>query len=379
MDYDGYIADAKNRIFAVLRSSVLKPDFETDSIIYKTVGDGSRAYGKPAPDVYADLGIAELRKRAVASPAIMALAFLKRTFAYLCLIAAGVYTTVFCPLIFFVPRRLRSRPPKATTTKEATKPRVSIVMLSYKRIKTLEMSIRCLVRSTQGDNQEIIVVDNGSGPEATARLEALKAEGLFDKLILNRGNMGISEGYNMGFSAADPESRFLVKLDQDIQILSSGWLDAAMAIFAASPKVGLVALDQSNHPGMLIAPRFRLAGTPIRVKSWLSWICGSCMMIPREVFAKLGYFRENTGLKYFPDDVDYFNRAVRAGYETYYLCGKACYHVPKATQYAILGLFRVDPEVRKWHEVLLQLLDRYDAHLDPILQRYDRYPSPSAD
>lgn len=50
------------------------------------------------------------------------------------------------------------------------------------------------------------------------------------------------------------------------------------------------------------------------------------MTIPRAVFQRLGYFREDFGIKYMPDDVDYAARVALLGLRSYYLCGAVAYH-----------------------------------------------------
>jgi GT2 family glycosyltransferase len=212
------------------------------------------------------------------------------------------------------PRRERGAPPLA-----------SIVVLTHNRLDYVRTTLASLEATTAHADYELIVVDNGSRDGTADVLRGLADRGAIDKLVLNEENRGTSAGFNAGFAIADPSTRFLVKLDSDIIILTSGWLRRFAAFSARVPDVGLLALRQVNHLAHRLASPVTVTGE--RVISWnVSVAGGACMTIPRAVFDRIGYFREDFPVKYMPDDLDYALRVMLIGHRLFYLCGTLAYH-----------------------------------------------------
>lgn len=103
-------------------------------------------------------------------------------------------------------------------------PKVSIVILSYKSPSIIDICLRTLA-ITEGADYEVVVVDNGSGPETVASLEQHKSESRIDTLVLNGENHFFSKGNNIGFRHTNPESEFVLLLNSDVAFLRSDWLE----------------------------------------------------------------------------------------------------------------------------------------------------------
>jgi glycosyltransferase involved in cell wall biosynthesis len=249
--------------------------------------------------------------------------------------------------------------------------RATIVILSYRRPRALRRTLRSLRATTDADTTEIIVVDNGS-TEATQRLiEQALASGVISAAVLCKENIGISAGYNLGFSLASPDSAFLTKIDHDQVVLTPGWLACVTALLSDHPEVGVVALDQVNHPKLQELPVGVLDGLP--VKSWWSWVCGSTMTMSRHVRERVvGDFLE-TDVNYFPDDADYGFRAQVAGLSPSYLVGHCSYHIPKL-RWRLTRRARGEAEqVAHWQQMLERLFEEYVLGRRSIFIKYDRY------
>src|SRR4051812_33207849 len=98
------------------------------------------------------------------------------------------------------------------------KPLYSVIILMFHRTQELvDMACDCIasVRNS-GEDQEIIVVDNGS----TIRYPW---ETLCDTYIRLDKNWGISHGWNMGLYAA--RGKYPVIIGDDV-IVHNGWLEA---------------------------------------------------------------------------------------------------------------------------------------------------------
>jgi glycosyltransferase involved in cell wall biosynthesis len=204
-------------------------------------------------------------------------------------------------------------------------PRASIVIVSFNRLEYLRSTLTSLYATTARADFELIVVDNGSSDGSPALLRELAGRGAIDKLILCSSNRGSSAGYNLGFAHADRATRYLIKLDSDISILTPGWLPRFEAFFDCVPDAGVLAMTLVNQLAHQLLPSRRLAGE--RVTSWNFWISGGgCMTIRRPLFERLGYFSEDFDVKYMPDDVDYAVRLGVLGLQSFYLCGARAYH-----------------------------------------------------
>lgn len=214
-------------------------------------------------------------------------------------------------------------PPAATAG--CCTPMASIVVLSFNRLAYLRSTLESLFAATPRNAFELIVVDNGSTDGSAEALRKLADRGAVDKLILSQRNRGVSAGINVGFAYAEPSSRYLIKLDSDIKLLTPGWLARFETFFEKVPEAGILALYQVNHPRLRVASRDRVAGE--KVISWNWWPVGSaCMTIPRSVFDQIGHFCEDFTVKYAWDDVDYAKRVFLLGRRAYYLCGTRSFH-----------------------------------------------------
>jgi glycosyltransferase involved in cell wall biosynthesis len=219
------------------------------------------------------------------------------------------------------------RRPTAPTSPVARQKPASIVMLTFNRQAYVRQSLTALYASlTAETDYEIIVVDNGSTDGTVALLRQHANERKIHKLILRRANHGTSAGFNCGFSYARKDSEYLVRLDSDISILTPGWLSTFRVFLDRNHHVGAVALFQPNHPVLRLLPAEDNPGDT-RLVDWARWcIGGAAMTIPRRVFERVGFLREDFGFNYVPDDADYYYRLKMFGYKAYYLRDFLGYH-----------------------------------------------------
>jgi len=126
-----------------------------------------------------------------------------------------------------------------------TAPTLSIVVLAWNE---LPLTTRCVasIRDNTDIAHELILVDNGSEPEAAAA-----AEGLADIAIRNPENRGFSSGMNQGLAAAS--GRLIAFVNNDTE-LPTDWAKRLIETFDGSPRAGIV------------LPAVTAAGNPISVR-----------------------------------------------------------------------------------------------------------------
>ena len=208
----------------------------------------------------------------------------------------------------------------------------SIIILNYNGAKFLQDCIDSIIRETHS-SYEIIVVDNNS-PDKSGELFSKKFPEI--KFILNKDNLGVPEGLNIGIRNASGD--FVVLLNNDL-IVMPDWLEN---FFKAYEKTG----DALYQPKSL---KFRdpsiLDGTGCMINIFgfgfargkglkdegkyskqeeISYASGTCMFAPRKIFDEIGYF-DPTFFAYH-EELDLGWRARIFGYRSYYVPQTIIHH-----------------------------------------------------
>ncbi|HKE37129.1 MAG TPA: glycosyltransferase family 2 protein, partial [Candidatus Baltobacteraceae bacterium] len=102
---------------------------------------------------------------------------------------------------------------------------VSIVTLSWNAPTFTQKALESIARCTS-EPYEIIVVDNGSGPETVSMLRAIDDPHV--RVVYNSSNHGYAGGNNQGI--AEARGDYVVVLNNDV-IVTDGWLDGLLEPF----------------------------------------------------------------------------------------------------------------------------------------------------
>lgn len=195
----------------------------------------------------------------------------------------------------------------------------SIVMLSWNAPEFTELAVQS-IRAHTTIPHEIIIIDNGSGPDTLARLAALRDV----RIIYNAENTGFAHGCNQGMAAAT--GTHVVLLNNDV-VVTAGWLEALLAAHRRDRSIGISA-PRSNYvaghqqvndvvytdlDAMHAYARERsgrLAGRTYHTDR----VIGFCMCLSRAVVDEIGGIDTRYGVGNFEDD-DYCLRVRAAGYD----------------------------------------------------------------
>ncbi len=334
-------------------------------------------FGLPAEQAYDDLTASSARwRRSVACR--LHFWFVRGARYMFLLLRLGWWLGIVLPL---TARKLRG--PPADIAKAAPRsprnsggaepPLASIVVLSYNRLQYLQTTLGAFLETVGDIAHELIVVDNGSRDGSAEFLCDCRQRGFVDKLVLLDENQGISAGYNHGFAAADPRAQYFMKLDSDIKILSHGWLAKAADFLASNPDVGFAALNQVNHPVLPLLPSRRRGAW--NLLDFADWTVGSAMIIPAQVKRELGCFVEDPQMRYSPDDIDYYVRASRKGYRTFFLKDIVAYHQMEFDRGGYWEYTRAKP-IRRSARLAIRLAAEYDRGVRPLALHYEKYQKP---
>ncbi len=229
---------------------------------------------------------------------------------------SGVDASAFDTRIETVEAALRARAaPSRTLT--------SIVTLSW-NAPTFTKGALTSIRAFTSEPYEVIVVDNGSGSETRAMLEAIDDPHV--RVIYNATNRGFAGGNNDGIAAARGEH--VVLLNNDV-IVTAGWLDGLLDPFARIPTLGVSAPRSNKVAGHQLVPDARYGNEAemhafaaerrerLRRTGYLAdRAIGLCLCVDRTVIDQIGGFDESFEIGNFEDD-DFCLRVRAAGYDIY--------------------------------------------------------------
>jgi len=198
---------------------------------------------------------------------------------------------------------------------------VSIVMLSWNAPNYTKIALES-IRAHTPHPHEIIIVDNGSGPETTDWLRTLDDV----TVIFNPSNRGFAGGNNQGIHAARGD--YIVVLNNDV-VVTEGWLDDLIDALRRNPLTGVSAprsnrvagsqmIADADYPDVATMHRFAAARRARWRKSgfYVDRAIGFCLCIDRRVIDEIGGIDERFGAGNFEDD-DFCIRVRAAGYKIY--------------------------------------------------------------
>ena len=101
------------------------------------------------------------------------------------------------------------------------------------------------------------------------------------------------------------------------------------------------------------------------------WQLGSAMVISKRLMDEIGCFIEDAEMTFTPDDIDYYVRASRKGYQAYYLRDvRAAHQWVLDLRYLRYTLSKPrDASIR----LALRLARDYDRGVRPLEIRYEKY------
>lgn len=216
--------------------------------------------------------------------------------------------------------------------------RTSIIIISY-NCKNLLLQTLDSVHRTVTNDVEVIVVENGTdgGVEhAVTKFPRIR-------VIQNERNTGFAGGNNLGFRHA--KGKFILLLNPDTIVLPET-VESLVAFMEANPQCGVCGpriRDMKGarvcNPCAAVSPArmlrqtvggriLRLAGPSAGLQQRTTkcdFVHGSCMMIRREVYERLGGLDE--GLFMYCEEFEFCSRATQAGWETWFVAGAEVIHI----------------------------------------------------
>jgi O-antigen biosynthesis protein len=229
-----------------------------------------------------------------------------------------------------------------------------------------ELLLRCLVSlAATAPETEVVVVDDASpAAELVAQLGPV-CEELGHRLVRKDENSGFSRTVNAGLRLALAEGKDALLVNQDVQFVDGGWLEAMLARTDTEGRpaavVGAKLLYPSGeiqHAGVLYSRLYRWfdhrlryapgdlpeANVPQRCP-----VTGALQLIRHATLTQIGLYDEAFRMGH--EDVDYCLRVFDAGLECVYEPAAWALH----HESAIRG--RLDQKLKDWQEQSRRTLD----------------------
>lgn len=196
----------------------------------------------------------------------------------------------------------------------------SIVVVTHNNLALTRACLGSIEANADGQELEIIVVDNASR-DGSAEFLTEWAANRGHKVILNEVNRGFAAANNQGLQIARGD--YLVLLNNDTQV-TSGWLATLRRHLQRNPRLGLIG-PVTNNIGNQARVDIRytnLADMPHAARRYtcrhlgesfpLPTLAFFCVMLRRSTYVRVGALDEAYGLGFFEDD-DYCRRVEAIG------------------------------------------------------------------
>ncbi len=209
-------------------------------------------------------------------------------------------------------------------------PRASIIMPTRDGLEVLRRAVESILLRTGYANFELLIVDNGSQePETLAYLDDIARRDPRVRVLRDDRPFNYSALNNA--AVAQSEGAFVVLMNNDIEVLSDGWL-AEMIALAQRTRAGCIGAKlyypdgRIQHAGVIIgiqgvaghSHKFFPKGDGgyagrLRLRQNYSAVTGACLLVRRAIYDEVGGLNEEHLAIAF-NDVDFCLKVLQAGY-----------------------------------------------------------------
>lgn len=213
---------------------------------------------------------------------------------------------------------------------------IEIIICVHNALDHVERCLASILRTRTGDNQRLIIIDDGSDKHtADYLINYVSTHAEWTKLYRNENTQGYTKSANQGLSASTAE--FVILLNSDT-IVTDGWVEKMADAVFSIPDAGIVG-PMSNAARFQSIPEYRGKNkqsvinelppglTPEDMNRFCEYwtvadklpivsnVHGFCFGIKRQVIDRIGYFDTINFPSGYGEEEDYCFRAVNAGFK----------------------------------------------------------------
>ncbi len=197
---------------------------------------------------------------------------------------------------------------------------IAVVVVTYNRLHLLRRCVDDVLGRTSDRTREIVIWNNASDDGTREYLDALEDPRL--RIVHHSENIG-TNAYARAFALTTQD--YLVELDDDVIEAPKGWDEELLDAFSRIPRIGYLSanlVDDPNDSASQYAKYLhdeRNAYTRREIEGIAILegpTGGGCTMTSREVYDRVGGFREHHKLVFWHEDADYVRRVHRLGFSS---------------------------------------------------------------
>jgi GT2 family glycosyltransferase len=198
---------------------------------------------------------------------------------------------------------------------------IAIVVLTYNRLHLLRQCVENVLLRTSPKTREIMIWNNGSSDGTRAYLDALSNPRL--RIVHHDRNIG-QNAYALAFR--DTDSDFLVEVDDDIIDAPQDWDATLLDAYERLPTIGFLAAnlrdDEHDVNANILYRRDAHLYRVIEregVKLKVGPVGGGCTMTSRDLYDRVGGFKQSKKHVFWLEDAAYIGDIQRLGYDAAFL------------------------------------------------------------
>jgi len=233
----------------------------------------------------------------------------------------------------------------------------SIIIPTFNGKNLLKRSIPLLYKSLVSINSEVIIVDNNS-TDGTEEMLTKKYPDI--KHIKLDKNYGFTKAVNEGAKRA--KGKYVLILNNDCYLEKNTITNLLSntqknKLTATQPVIYTINKKSVENIGHLI-DTWKAKAQPIVDKDfvfdninqrYIYVLSGTCLLIERKVFYKIGMFDES--FHSYLEDVDLFIRLNKAGYKYTPTISASCIHAHMSTS-SKMGLYKEKQDFKNWIRII---------------------------
>jgi GT2 family glycosyltransferase len=263
-------------------------------------------------------------------------------------------------------------------------PKVSIIIPIEDKVKYLQKCIQAILKRTEYDHYEILIVDNqGREPQSFRYYDEIRSN---RKVSVAKYDAPFNYSKINNYAVSLIDSEYIIFLNQDTEVISTEWL-TAMLEHVQREEVGVAGgllyypNNTIRHAGVIIGIR-GVAGysyrhfsrtnlgyfNRARIIQNVSAVTGNCMMTKRSIFQKVGGFDESFTVAF--GDIDFCLKVREKGSLIVYTPYAELYHrdsLHGGYESAPEKQLRVVKEVEYFQEKWKDALAKGDPYYNPNL------------
>lgn len=204
--------------------------------------------------------------------------------------------------------------------------KVYIIILNYKGYKDTTACIKSL-RKIDYNNYKIVVVDNSSNDGS---FEKIKKENRDCVVLLSTSNNGFSAGNNIGIRyALNNGADYVMLLNNDTEVhpmFLKEMIKSANENTVVTPSIYYFSNPTEiwYASGKINYNRCTVENGDDKKSQYCSYASGCCLLIPKKVIERIGYWAEEYFMYY--EDMDYSLRIINNGFKIFYNKNAKVYH-----------------------------------------------------